>query len=67
MPHALEQKMVLPFPTWFEYVLIALTALGLIAFLAFLLFLLPRVWGKFFNWLGRNESRNLDNDHETKS
>jgi len=52
--------MVMPIPTWLEFVIFGVMGLGLLVFLTFLSFLLPWAWKTFFNYLGRNEIRDQE-------
>ncbi|TWT98743.1 hypothetical protein [Neorhodopirellula pilleata] len=54
--------MVMPIPTWLEYVVIGVTGLGFATFLILLGFLMNWAWEKFFKYLGRNETPNHNKD-----
>ncbi len=53
---------VIVLPPWLEYVLIGVV-IG-IPFLIIVGFFMAWAWQKFFHYLGRNERRNPDDDHD---
>lgn len=52
--------MVLPIPNWLEIVILVMMAMSSIVFLGMLGFVLSAIWDKLFNYLGRNEIREVD-------
>ena len=53
--------MAIPIPNWLEYVILGIMG---IPFLVVLGYFLPLAWSKFFNYLGRNEVRQLDENRD---